>query len=184
MGGGGFRSHLWKRSCSSLCMHTDLISDNLSDSLQEKSPPPPPRAWKNKRWHSFQSILLYVQAHICFPLSAPVFPIPINSWWDYCIIPWKLPNVSRCCRLELIARQNGLGCSWLLALMWSDKVSEARETTGDHSAFQSCSRSYQVNRRLDAKKLDPTLIVSVVIECKCQISLLDPILDYRSRSVR
>lgn len=91
-----------------------------------------------------------------FSHSSPFFPIPINSWWNYCIIPWKLPNVSRCCRLKLIARQRRLGCSWLLVLMWSDRASEAGETTEDHSTFQSCSRSYQVNRRLNtnqAKKI-------------------------------
>lgn len=42
----------------------------------------------------------------------------------------------------------GLGCSWLLVLMWSDRASEAKETTEDRSTFQSFPRSYQVNRRL------------------------------------
>ena len=60
-----------------------------------------------------------------FPFP-PFFPIPINSWWNYCVIPWKLPNMSRCFTLELIARASGPGCSWLLALMWSDKACEAR----------------------------------------------------------
>lgn len=39
-----------------------------------------------------------------FPFP-PFFPIPINSWWNYCIVPWKLPDMSRCFTLKLIARE-------------------------------------------------------------------------------
>lgn len=46
----------------------------------------------------------------------------------------------------------GLGCSWLLVLMWSDRASEAKETTEECSTFHSFPRSYQVNRRLKTKQ--------------------------------
>lgn len=40
-----------------------------------------------------------------------VFSAPtINPCWSYCIIPWKLPDAGRCCRLSsLIARQSRAG---------------------------------------------------------------------------
>lgn len=45
-----------------------------------------PQLEKNKQWHSFQLMCLFA-----FTASSLFSPLPINSWWNYYIIPWKLP---------------------------------------------------------------------------------------------
>lgn len=115
-----------------------------------------PQLEKNKQWHSFQLILLYVQICFhCLSLTASLFsPLSINSWWNYYIIPWKLPmRAGVAASRRWLPDGAGLGCSWLLVLMWSDRASEAKETTEDRSTFQSFPRSYQVNRRLKTNQI-------------------------------
>lgn len=111
-----------------------------------------PQLEKNKQWHSFQLILLYV--HICFHCLLSLFPTSNQFLMELLYYSMETAYAGRCCSLcRWLPDGAGLGCSWLLVLMWSDRASEAKETTEDRSIFQSFPRSYQVNRRLKTNQI-------------------------------
>lgn len=80
-----FFSHLSKKAadctkgtggwgCNSLCQCTQTISYHKTSLMScGKKRRGFSLAWENKQWHSFQSSLLYVRAHICRPPPPPLF---------------------------------------------------------------------------------------------------------------
>lgn len=114
-------------------------------------------------WHSFQSSLLYVQAHICFPLS-PLFsqsqsiPDGITALFHGNCLTWAGVSGTRAdCQTEQAEVQLAVSAN----VKWQGSPKPG-ERIDSRSTFQSSSWSYQVNRRLNTKqrkRSDPALIV-------------------------
>lgn len=67
-----------------------------------------PQLGKNKQWHSFQLILLYV--HICFHCLLSLFPTPNQFLMELLYYSMETAYVGRCCSLWLlIARRSRAG---------------------------------------------------------------------------